>query len=171
MKTHRRRQAVVAASVLSLAIARTLPAAAFLPSAGDLLQGVNVRVGGQEIDLGGLLDDAIAGGGSFLGNLGSTIRGILLGQNPCISQDIGGVPAQFCPFAGTEIADILGPLGLPDTQAVNNRVMEILERELGAAPGDRRSGGAFGLNPAHYSLIQGREERQLAIQAVVVICK
>lgn len=146
------------------------PSLAFLPSAGSLLENVNVNVGGRSINLapvGGLIDDTIAGGGSFLSNLGNTIRGVLVEQNPCITTSIAGGPTQFCPFTDEEIAGLLGPLGLPDTAALENRAVIILQEELGAAAGDRRSGGAFGLNPAHQSMFEARQENQLAIQAVV----
>ena len=165
-----RRSAIFAVGTGGLLLASMGPAVAFLPSASDLLQNANVRIAGQTINFGSVgdfINQSISGSGSFLGNLTSTVRGILVNQNPCISVPTGGTAAQFCPFTNQQISGLLGPLGLPDTAAIGGIAADILQQELGAAPGNRRSGGAFGLNPTHLALIAEREGRQLLVQAVV----
>lgn len=170
MKKFSRRTAIAALSAGSLFLVGMGSAAAMFPSVGGLLENVNVSVGGRNINLapvGSLIDNTISGGGSFLGNLGDTARGILIDQNPCVAIPVAGNSTRVCPFTDERLSGLLGPLGFPDTAAVGNIALEILEREMSAAPADRRSGGAFGINPSHLALIEGREERREITQALI----
>ena len=114
-----------------------------LPPLDGLLQtsvripGIGVEVSGQDIA------DIVENSGDYL----DFLRGRILGA---LSQEFcNGGPS--CPHDDL-LEGVLGPLGLPDPEATEQVIYEILEREAEAGDG-AESGGAFGMNSAAYGML------------------